>query len=321
MKKQNLSILSPGKILNEGLDKDVKKEGLLKRLKNIEGKNKDQLDEIEYQEQKQLDVIKEQGKKNLISIKGQNKQLKEIKSQKKKLIERTERENKSKNIVLLKDRLDDILVAYNINITTKGNDILKKVADDKRIINYKNLFFKSGNPTINNYNFPKRSGTLYDFLIDLLREKISLKKAALEQKEMVNKILELRDFVLLEEKNIDKEKSKDAIKKVKTKTQRRKTISIRKSVLNNAARLFDKRGDIIDAFVNREILSGDLEEDVYQKEEPEYEESISERTKMRRQDQQSAKGLKILTPQQMLSRLPISVAQLKAGNNSEKLKK
>ena len=32
------------------------------------------------------------------------------------------------------------------------------------------------------------------------------------------------------------------------------------------------------------------------------------------------KGLKILTPQQMLSRLPISLAQLKAGNNSQKLK-
>ena len=33
------------------------------------------------------------------------------------------------------------------------------------------------------------------------------------------------------------------------------------------------------------------------------------------------KGLKILTPNQMLSRLPITLAQLKAGNNSEKLKK
>ena len=35
---------------------------------------------------------------------------------------------------------------------------------------------------------------------------------------------------------------------------------------------------------------------------------------------QSGKGLKILTPNQMLSRLPITLAQLKAGNNSEKLK-
>ena len=35
---------------------------------------------------------------------------------------------------------------------------------------------------------------------------------------------------------------------------------------------------------------------------------------------QEGKELKILTSQQMLSRLPISLAQLKAGNNSEKLK-
>ena len=35
---------------------------------------------------------------------------------------------------------------------------------------------------------------------------------------------------------------------------------------------------------------------------------------------QKGKGLKILTPDQMLDRLPIPLAQLKAGNNSEKLK-
>ena len=35
---------------------------------------------------------------------------------------------------------------------------------------------------------------------------------------------------------------------------------------------------------------------------------------------QDGKGLKILTLNQMLSRLPISLAQLNAGNNSEKLK-
>ena len=31
------------------------------------------------------------------------------------------------------------------------------------------------------------------------------------------------------------------------------------------------------------------------------------------------KGLKILTPKQMLQRLPIAIAQVKAGNNSESL--
>ena len=36
--------------------------------------------------------------------------------------------------------------------------------------------------------------------------------------------------------------------------------------------------------------------------------------------EQEASGLKILTPNQVLGRIPISLAQLKAGNNSKKLK-
>ena len=35
---------------------------------------------------------------------------------------------------------------------------------------------------------------------------------------------------------------------------------------------------------------------------------------------QSEQGLKILTPNQMLSRLPITLAQLQSRNNSDKLK-
>ena len=38
------------------------------------------------------------------------------------------------------------------------------------------------------------------------------------------------------------------------------------------------------------------------------------------QQKQKGQGLKILPTNQMLSRLPISLAQLKAGNNSERLK-
>ena len=44
----------------------------------------------------------------------------------------------------------------------------------------------------------------------------------------------------------------------------------------------------------------------------ESEESAAERRN------QEGQGLKILTPNQMLSRLPITLAQLKAGNNSQK---
>ena len=46
---------------------------------------------------------------------------------------------------------------------------------------------------------------------------------------------------------------------------------------------------------------------------------VEEILEFNKQNQQG-QGLKILTPDQMLSRLPITLAQLKAGNNSQKLK-
>ena len=42
--------------------------------------------------------------------------------------------------------------------------------------------------------------------------------------------------------------------------------------------------------------------------------------KFNKQNQQKGQGIKILTPNQRLNRLPIALAQLKAGNNSNKLK-
>ena len=46
----------------------------------------------------------------------------------------------------------------------------------------------------------------------------------------------------------------------------------------------------------------------------------SEKSAAERRNQQG-EGVKLLTPNQMLSRLSISLAQLEAGNNSEELKK
>ena len=48
-------------------------------------------------------------------------------------------------------------------------------------------------------------------------------------------------------------------------------------------------------------------------------EIVEEMFKFNKQNQEG-KGIKILTPNQMLSRLPISLAQLEAENNSNKLK-
>ena len=77
------------------------------------------------------------------------------------------------------------------------------------------------------------------------------------------------------------------------------------------------------------IISGlkDLKKEIKEmsKEEKEIEDAeliveiVEEILKFNKQKQEG-QGIKILTPNQMLSRLPISLAQLKAGNNSKKLK-
>ena len=61
-----------GIVFNKGLDESDKKEGLLKRLKNIEDKNKDQLDATRDQGEKQLDAIKNQGEKKQLVGKKSN---------------------------------------------------------------------------------------------------------------------------------------------------------------------------------------------------------------------------------------------------------
>ena len=68
----------------------------------------------------------------------------------------------------------------HMNFTNEGENILKKLARNERMINYKNFLKKTGNPIIDNFNFFKRFGTLYNLLIDLLNEDISTKKAAEE---------------------------------------------------------------------------------------------------------------------------------------------
>ena len=73
------------------------------------------------------------------------------------------------------------------------------------------------------------------------------------------------------------------------------------------------RDEIPDFIINRIFEN---EEEITPRNTPdlEREKSAEQRRNQERQ------GLKILTPDQMLSRLPITLAQLKAGNNSEKLR-
>ena len=70
--------------------------------------------------------------------------------------------------------------------------------------------------------------------------------------------------------------------------------------IKNVKNLYDSRQKIID------LLN-------------DYSKIRSEAIYKEKHDKKEGKGLKILTPKQMLQRLPIALAQVKAGNNSESL--
>ena len=123
---------------------------------------------------------------------------------------------------------------------------------------------------------------------------------------MTDKTGELKDFILLKEENITKKKTRSTIEKAKTKTQRKEILTVQNSFIKNELKLYDKRDTIINPFVNKDILFGYLEAEVYYipeelESESLFDESILERTKMRRQkrpdeENQEGQALKILTP-------------------------
>ena len=73
-----------------------------------------------------------------------------------------------------------------------------------------------------------------------------------------------------------------------------------KEVINNLEKFYNSREEVINFFRD-------------------YIEMLSDANYDARKNETEGKGLKILTPKQMLQRLPTALAQVKAGNNSESL--
>ena len=138
-----------------------------------------------------------------------------------------------------------------------------------------------------------------------------------------------RHDLTLQEAKDDQQKLKILINKLNNNYNPTNQTKIKEKddTLKSAKKLFFIKEEIINAFkkgifpyidgfqVEKETdEETDEETDTTIMPELESEESAAERRN------QQGKGLKILTPNQMLSRLPISLAQLITGNNSEKLK-
>ena len=143
---------------------------------------------------------------------------------------------------------------------------------------------------------------------------------------------------------LEREKNAEEIKNFLPKRFNKDIIEYQKIILLNVMKLFDIKNTIVSLFRNCFSRSLDYQNTVKLEQKPKFKDSVAEIAKIRRQKKsddkhttdmpeleseksaaqgkkQSTKGLKMLTPNQMLSRLPISLAQLNAGNNSEKLKK
>ena len=97
-----------------------------------------------------------------------------------------------------------------------------------------------------------------------------------------------------------KEKQKDFLNKLSRIKIGKKTTQ-QKEVINNLEKLYNSREEVINFFRDYIEMLSDANYGAKKKNET------------------KGAGLKIVTPKQMLQRLPIAPAQVKAGNNSESL--
>ena len=191
-------------------------------------------------------------------------------------------------------------------------------------------------------------GDIYNKLYDIYKIKYNKKTNSLNaknKKKLDYKKLRLSDNYLYsseeeqeeeqeqkqDEKTIDPNEFNESI--IKEETDINKELFMKHFKIQKPSDIFKLLYETNDKEKNSKLVSminsgiRDLKDEIEEMSEDEKEiekpdkilEIAKEILKFNKQNQEG-QGLKILTPNQMLSRLPITLAQLKAGNNSEKLK-
>ena len=157
---------------------------------------------------------------------------------------------------------------------------IKRIEEIEKNVDRNKMVYKGTNETYDFRNFK----TIRAFGNEIRNNIISLDTANLEQ---VNLLSYINDFIR------------------KTKPRNPEKRKLRSDVLNSVTRLVNGREMVLKAF-----QSG-----IFHKlEEPQKGEGANEMSRVN-----ASERLKILTPNQMFKRLPIALAQVKAGNNSESL--
>ena len=164
-----------GKVFNKGLDKDDKKEGLFKRLKNIENAQKnlirdDDNESIYYTPRSEFDDKDDKDKKQ-----------------------------QTNNI----DTKPPNIVNYLKSLSQEAKDLMDEIEDTDDDINGGQLLFIGSNKEKFNFNTFNKP---LNFISAIYNGEISLKEAEFKQKKYRKKIKNLRDY-----KNNAEEKEKEEI--------------------------------------------------------------------------------------------------------------
>ena len=319
--------ISPlGKIFNKGLSEEDKKEGLLKRLKNIEDKNKvknkvenkdikevtDFVDQpLSFEAKELLEEIKTIQKNvdyRKLKIKGGNmkdydfsdyRTFKELfRDLYYRIITIDEAESKQDEFNAVLHVLKNYSPKHDKYVTLKNN-----------LVDNASKFYEGREKIIEGFKnevFPLYYDKEYEEQMEFEKEE--------EEEEKIFNANEFNKWVNKQETSMNKELFKNhfsfqtpsALLKELYKTNDKEKNRLLVSVINSG--LKDLKEKIKEMSKERKI------------EKPDKIVKIVKKILKFNKQKQEGQGIKILTPSQMLSRLPISLAQLKAGNNSEKLK-
>ena len=205
------------KIFNKGLSKDDEKDGLFKRLKNIEGENKKESESIKNEEQ--WEVMKD---------------------------ESTVADEKPIETVLLTDNLYFELKNLAQILIILEKKFLKKLPKDEKKIDYNNLFFEiDSNSVLKSVDFLQEIDTLFDLLIYLFNNSMKIITFTETQIDFFKAITVLRIIISNMKSDIADQ----------SEEEKKKIFAEKENISSNVEMLLKKRGELIGQFSKNEIIS------------------------------------------------------------------
>ena len=303
-----------GKIFNKGLSQEDKKEGLFKRLENIKDKNEELINTLSATNKAPKNKTNIQSKKLIYDVNHSFAKLRNIDDIKKLSLDSMfnlmkEYHKKFNSLNKLKPQKE--------NNKKRKQEVLTNVGD---IYNELHDIYKSKyNKKINSLNAKSKKKLDYKKL--RLSDNYLYSSEEEEQDEKQDEKTTKADLNEFNEQ-INKKATDinmDLFKKYfyyQTLSALLKNLHITNNEVKNALLKSVINSGIKD--LNKEIKNMPKEEKEIEK--PDKISKIVEEILKFNKQTKEGKGLKILTPNQMLTRLPITLAQLKAGYNSEKLK-